>query len=157
MAKTGLLSPLRVGRETKAGRLSDGGGLYLQIKPSGTKSWLWRYKVDGKTRMLGLGPFPDVSLAAAREKAAAMRALRHSGVDPHNAREATRLRQKLEAAQSITFRQCADAYISGHEGDWKNDKHRQQWRNTLVNYAHPHIGGLPVGAVSELKLSDVQR
>jgi Arm DNA-binding domain len=141
MAKTGLLSPLRVGRETKPGRLSDGGGLYLQIKPTGSKSWLFRWKVDGKTRMMGLGPFPDVSLAAARDKATAMRALRHNGVDPHEAREAARLKQRLEVAQAITFRQCADTYISSHEAEWRTTSIGNSGATPSPTMPTPTLGG----------------
>jgi hypothetical protein len=89
--------------------------------------------------MLGLGPFPAFSLAAAREKAGALRAQRHNGVDPRDTREVARLRQQLEAAQTMTFRQCAEAFIAGREGEWKNEKHRQQWRNSLATYASPSL------------------
>jgi integrase len=149
MAKTGLLSPLRVGRETKPGRYGDDGGLYLQIKPSGSRSWLFRYKQDGKTRMFGLGAFPDVSLAGARKKAEALRGMLGNDVDPHRARDADKQRQLLEAARAITFKEGAKTYLQTHEGGWKNAKHRQQWHNTLETYVYPIIGALPMGAVDE--------
>jgi integrase len=147
MAKTGLLSPLRVGRESKPGRFGDGGGLYLQVKPGGSKSWLFMYKQDKKTLALGLGSFPDLSLASARKKAEAIRAMRENGVDPRAHRDAERQRQLVEVARAMTFKQCAEAYITAQEASWKNDKHRQQWRNTLATYVYPVIGKLPVAAV----------
>lgn len=155
MAKTGLLSPLRVGRETKPGRYGDGGGLYLQIKPGGSKSWLFRYKVDGKSRMDGLGAFPEVSLAAARDKAAALRGLRANRLDPREVREADRRRQKLEAAQTLLFRDAAEALIASREAEWKNAKQAQLWRQTLEVYAYPNLGDLPVGQLSTRHILNV--
>jgi len=148
MAKIGLLSPLRVEREAKPGRYCDGGGLYLEVKPSGTKNWLFRYQNDKTAKKIGLGPFSGTnSLATARKKAAALRGLLENGTDPQRDRERERERQRVEAARAISFQKCAETYISTHEGTWKNDKHRQQWRNTLVTYVYPIIGSLPVGAV----------
>jgi len=147
MAKTGLLIPLQVGREANPGRYCDGGGLYLQVKPGGSKSWLFRYKVEGKSRMIGLGAFPDVSLSSARKKAEALRGLRGNNIDPHTAREKERERVRLEAARAMTFQQCAETFVASREVGWKSDTHRQQWRNTLATYVYPIIGKLPVADI----------
>jgi integrase len=123
----------------------DGRGLYLQCTASAdgsiNRSWVYRYGT--KSRYLGLGPLADVSLAEAREKAAAARKLRLNGVDPIDARKAQRNANRLEAAKAMTFAQCADAYIETHEAAWGNATHRHQWRMTLTEYCKP-IANLPV-------------
>jgi len=147
MAKTGQLDPLRVGRENKPGRYCDGGGLYLQVKPTGSKSWLFIYRRDAKLKMMGLGAFPAVSLSGARKKAEALRGLRGNGVDPLADRAKEVERQRLETARAMTFKQCAETFIAGREAGWRNSKHKAQWRATLETYVYPIIGVLPVAAI----------
>ena len=113
------------------GLVADGGGLYLRITPSGGKSWVFRFQLDGKRRDMGLGPYPDISLAAAREKARECRRLRLEGVDPIENRRAKRGAQRLADAKAMTFRQCAEAYIAAHRAGWRNPKHAAQWPSTL--------------------------
>jgi len=145
----GNLTALRV-KGAKAGdKLSDGDGLRLDVDKNGNGSWVFRFKspVTGKERFMGLGPARDVSLAGAREAAGKARALVREGVDPIAARQERRAAVKIEAARSVTFRKFAEGYIDGKEAGWKNDKHRQQWRNSLRDHAHPHIGHLAVADV----------
>ena len=150
MAKTGLLVPLQISRPMEPGRYGDGGGLYLQVKPSGAKSWLFRYQKDGKPAMMGLGPFTKTnSLATARTKAAALRALLENGVDPRAQRKAEAERLQLTADRARPFKECAEAYIAANEPTWKNAKHRQQWRNTMKDYVYPVIGDLAVSSIDE--------
>ena len=126
---------------------ADGGGLYLQVSPTGTKSWIFRFTLDGREREMGLGPLPDVSLAEAREKAAECRRLKRDGLDPIEARKAERRQTQLQAAQAITFKDASDAYINAHKAGWRNAKHADQWRNTLKTYVYPVFGSLPVQGV----------
>jgi integrase len=137
--------------KTRRGRYGDGGGLALQISRWGTKAWLFRYQWAGKRRQMGLGPAHSdgVSLSEAREKAAECRRLVRERRDPIEARGQERMRERLEAARSVTFRQCAESYIDGHEAAWRNPKHRAQWKSTLSAYAYPAIGALPVGAIDK--------
>lgn len=114
------LSDLAVRRSKKLGYYADGRQLYLQVSPSGSKSWLLRFARHGRERWMGLGPYPDVSLAEARQKAFEARRLLFDGVDPIEARR-------------LTFKDCADRYIAAHEAGWRNAKHRAQWRSTLEN------------------------
>ena len=123
----------------------DGGGLYLQVSPGG-RSWVFRYRAGNRERWMGLGPLRDVSLAEAREKAAAARKLRLEGIDPIEARNAQRAAVKLETAKAMTFGQCVEAYLQTHEIGWKNVKHREQWRMTLTDYCKS-ISNLPVQAI----------
>ncbi|MDN7805415.1 tyrosine-type recombinase/integrase [Burkholderia gladioli] len=138
------LSAIGVGKEDRRGYHGDGGGLWLQVSQSGTKSWIFRYARHGKTRNLGLGPYPDVTLKAARDKATELRAALARGEDPMAERAAA----KAQAASRMTFDQCSAAYIAAHRGGWKNPKHAEQWTNTLATYASPVIGSLDVAHVA---------
>jgi integrase len=117
------------------GRYGDGGGLWLQIskwrlKESGeyAKSWILRYWIDSKERNLGLGPYPLIGLADAREMASkARRELRINGTDPIDARKQARVARRLEKAKDVTFGKCATDYIAVHRESWKSDKHVDQW------------------------------
>jgi integrase len=141
------LSDRAVRAKDAKGLYADGGGLYLQVSAGKSKSWIFRFKRDGKTRDMGLGGWPSISLADAREKAAEARRHHAQGKDPIAARDAALAKARLEAARAVTFKQCAEALIGSHEGTWRNPKHRQQWRNTLKTYAYPVIGNLPVADV----------
>jgi integrase len=125
---------------------ADGGGLYLQVTKGGA-SWIYRYMLAGRAREMGLGPLALFGLAEARAKALDARRLRHEGIDPIEARKATRLRARFDAAKAMTFKECADAYIKAHRAGWQNGKHAAQWEATLATYADPMIGALPAQAI----------
>ncbi|MDA8232638.1 MAG: integrase arm-type DNA-binding domain-containing protein [Magnetospirillum sp.] len=141
------LSAVEVAKKTAPGMYPDGLGLYLRIGPKGAKSWVYRYRVDGKRRDMGLGPVHTVSLADARARAAECRKHRIDGADPKMERDKVKLAAKIEAARAMTFRQCAEAYVDAHKAGWRNTKHAAQWTSTLDTYAYPVFGGLPVAAV----------
>jgi integrase len=147
MARSGKLSAVEVAKAKGPAVLHDGGGLYLRVAPTGAKSWVFRFQIEGKRRDMGLGPYPDVTLARAREKAAVHRGQSREGADPIAAKHAERQAQLLAEAKGRTFREVAEEYIARNEAGWRNAKHRQQWRNTLATYAYPTIGDLPVAAV----------
>jgi len=126
MAGTNKLSAVEVSKAKGPAVLHDGGGLYLRVSPTGSKSWVFRYQLDGKRRDMGLGPFPEVSLADARKKAEAHRGQRRDGTDPIKAKEVARREQALADAKDKTFREVAETYISRNETAWRNEKHRQQ-------------------------------
>jgi integrase len=146
MARIGRLSTLAISR-AKAGMHADGGGLYLQVSGPSARSWVFRYTINGRTRYLGLGSAFTIELKRAREDARKARELVHDGIDPIEHRKTKQLQQHFAAVKAATFDQCADAYITAHEPSWGNPKHRQQWRNTLKDYASPVIGDLAVSAV----------
>ena len=141
------LSALQVTKLTKPGLYGDGGGLTLQITPTGVKSWLFRYMVDGQAFGMGLGPTHTVSLAEARKKALDARKLLIDGINPLSAKKQNQIAAALAAAKTMTFDQCAEAYILAHQAGWKNAKHRDQWANTLNTYASPVFGHLPVATI----------
>lgn len=146
------LSAVAVRNLKEPGYYHDGAGLYLQVAVSGSKSWIFRYTLNKKTREMGLGSFNAFSLAEARERAHKCRQSLAEGVDPMVLRQAARDAAVAAAAEhaksSRTFEQCAKEYHQENAGDWKNAKHRDQWINTLTTYAFPHFGRLPIGAVS---------
>ena len=123
-------------------------GLYLQVFESSARSWILRIKVGAKRRDMGLGGFPDVSLAQAREKAKEKRDVVSEGGDPIEKRRAARSAQMAAQAAAVSFKFCALAYIDTHEAGWRNAKHGQQWRNTLETYAYPVMGDVLVRDVA---------
>ncbi|WP_343618685.1 integrase arm-type DNA-binding domain-containing protein [Ralstonia sp.] len=138
------LAAPRVAKVTTPGYHADGAGLYLQVSRTGTKSWIFRYKLSGRTREMGLGPLHSIGLADARESAANCRKQLLEGIDPIEARNAKKIARRLEAARSMTFAACASSYIETHRAGWKNAKHVAQWQSTLKTYADPVVGSLPV-------------
>lgn len=144
------LGPLDVKRLTKPGFHFVGGvaGLALQIVPSGAKSWVLRVMVGAKRRKMGLGGFPDVSLADARTAARQARAKIRAGTDPIDESKQARRALTASRAKDVTFRACAEAYVEAHKAAWTNDKHEAQWASTLNLYAYPVIGDLWVRDVS---------
>jgi integrase len=146
------LTPLAV-KNAKPGRHADGGGLHLLVKETGARSWVYRFMLKGKARDLGLGAAgPDgISLASARDQASALRLKVKAGIDPleERQREASEALAFAQAAKiaGVTFRAVAEAYIGANEASWRNDKHRQQWRNTLATYVYPVMGELPVAQI----------
>jgi len=146
------LTALRVEKQRKTGLYPDGNGVYLQVTlgadGSPRKSWLFRFRMQGRReRKMGLGAFPDVSLQEARDKASSARKFCKDGIDPVESRKAERAKAKLADARSMTFNQCAKAYITAHRAGWRNVKHAAQWTSTLETYAGPIFGTLPVQTI----------
>lgn len=141
------LSASSITKGKATGLYADGGGLYLRISVSGTPGWIFRYARNGKTHDHGLGRYPDVTLARAREKAAECRTALTDDIDPIERRKALRADTALADARAMTFRQAAGAYIAAHEAGWRSRDSHEQWTSSLRNYAYPVIGDLPVQAV----------
>lgn len=152
-------------KNAKPGRHSDGKGLYLLVKPSGSRSWVLRVQYRGERRDFGLGavtlePIPAdiplhkrklLTLAEAREKARIGRALAKAGIDPSDEW------RKGEAEAPRTFRQVAEECHGQAKKGWRNGKHREEWLNSLKRYAFPIIGadaieGIDAAAVQKILL-----
>ena len=148
------LGPLEIKRITTPGYHAAGNvpGLMLQVSPGGTKSWLLRVTVGTKRREIGLGAYPGVGVALAREKAQQTRDEIVAGVDPVaqrlKARQSIIEQQLQEKALQWTFRRCAEAYIKAKAPGWRSAKHAQQWDNTLETYVYPSIGEMLVRNVN---------
>ena len=121
-------------------RLGDGDGLYFVVRPTGSRAWVLRVQQDGKRRDKGLGKFPTVSLAEAREKAATIRAAVKDQVGQRPA--------------APTFREAAEEYIERNAGRWKNRKEAVNWRGCMESYAYPVFGHV---RVDEVDRQDVLR
>lgn len=117
-------------------------GLLLQVTSAGGRSWILRVKIGNKRREIGLGGYPAVTLAQAREKARAIREDIANGVDPVEQRRAARSALMATQGARITFDECAEKFIEAKAAEWRNPKHRAQWAATLKKYASPVIGSL---------------
>jgi integrase len=143
-------------RKAGQGRYVDGNGLRLLVRPSGARYWVWRFKLAGRAREMGLGPAGTdpgcVSLADAREQAGKLRLMVKAKRDPIAERQAEAAKARSDAQQekvrAITFRETAESYIRANRAGWRNAKHAAQWRNTLASYVYPHMGDLPVADVT---------
>jgi integrase len=147
--KTKPLGALEVQRLTTPGMhfVGEVAGLALLVSPTGARSWILRATIAGKRRDMGLGGFPDVTLADARRRARDLREQIDNGIDPIGQRREARATLRAAIAKVMTFNQCVDAYLDAHSEAWRNLKHRQQWPNTLATYAGPIIGGLDVAQI----------
>ena len=147
------LTTRQVAKITEPGRYGDGKGLYLQVTPTGARSWLLRYERGGRERAMGLGPVDDFTLDEARERARRARQLLRDGIDPLDARKDERAKQTSEkalaAAANVTFRECVEQYYKFHSRKWNNAKHSAQFLSTMKMYAYPALGKLPVAAIDK--------
>ena len=145
------LSALNVSRLSQPGHHPVGGvsGLYLYVTATGARSWVLRTMIGAKRRHMGLGAFPSVTLAMARDRARSARDDVLAGTDPIAARKQAASKLVAEQMNSITFEEAAKAYIEAHGETWKNSKHRAQWTSTLAMYAFPVIGGMQAAHITQ--------
>ena len=134
----GKLTAAKVKVIARTGLHGDGGTLYLNVAPGGSKSWVQRLTVNGRRRDIGLGGFPLVSLAEAREKAFDNRRWARAGGDP--------LAEKHKA-RVPTFREAAHKVFEANKPRWCSKQHTQNWLKYLERYAMPHIGDMPVDQI----------
>lgn len=145
------LSALEVNRLRTKGNHAVGGvsGLYLYVNDNGARSWVMRLTIGSKRRHIGLGSFPTVSLAIAREQARACRVEIMQGNDPVEAKRTKAAQLRAEQAAQITFSKASESYIAAHGDAWRNPKHRAQWSNSLKTYADPIMGKLAVRDIGQ--------
>ncbi|GMN04217.1 tyrosine-type recombinase/integrase [Erythrobacter sp. MTPC3] len=136
----GKLSATAVKAATRPGKLGDGDGLYLVVKPSGSKSWMVRVQKHGNRRDFGLGSASKVSLAIARERAREIRTWVELGLDP--------LFERRKAQGIPTFREATAKVLAQHRSTWRNEKHEKQWIRTLEVHAFPHLGNVQVNDIT---------
>jgi integrase len=147
------LTEAKIRTLTKIGLHHDGAGLYLQIKPGGARSWIYRFRLNGRTRDMGLGALADVSLVKARDKTSAARVLVDDGIDPieHNRAQAV-IPAASKRHSSPAFEEVAEAYMADRLKRLRSEIHRRQWRQSLLDYVYPIIGKMPV---NEIETNDV--
>lgn len=148
------LGPLEVKRLSHPGGKGNvmvpvGGvaGLYLQLAPKGGRTWILRMLVGGRRRDIGLGGFPTVTLAQARDKAREVRDKVERGIDPVEERKAAKARLIEARRKGMLFCEAVDKALAAKLDAFRNEKHRAQWRSTLDTYALPEIGALPVDEI----------
>ena len=122
-------------------------GLGLQITPTNARTWLLRVSVGGRRREIGLGAFPEVPLAQARERARDAKDAIRRGIDPVEERKAARAALVAARRRGLTFAEAVDKYLAAKEAEFSNAKHRAQWRSTLETYAVPELGDMAVNAI----------
>jgi integrase len=133
----------------KPGRHGAGKNLYLRVKPSGAKSWVFRYEYNGRERYLGLGSLDEHknTLAEARANADKAREQLRQGIDPLTTRTQERAQRRAEAGNSKTFEAAAQEYFDSHQHQWTNADYRQKFLSSLRTYAFQKIGKVPVAAI----------
>jgi integrase len=122
----------------KPGRYADGDGLYLAVNKGGSKQWVFIFRFGGRRREMGLGGISAVSLAEARKAAEVCRAKVARGINPIEARQ-----RELFVP---TFGERADEFLAEMSGQWRNERHREQWRMTLTEYTAA-IRSIPVNTI----------
>ena len=157
------LSAIEVKRLASPGWHAVGGvaGLLLQIRQPAkddaplARSWILRLRIAGERQLIGLGSYPQVSLAEAREQARKLSAEARGGVNLIARKRAQRSALIAAASRNKTFKDCAEAYMEAHASDYSNDKHRKQWASTLESYAYPVVGKMLVADISMRHVLDV--
>ena len=145
----GLLKANEINKIKQKGIYSDGDGLRLRVDKNNNKNWVFRYSMFGKSKDMGLGKFPIVTLSDARQKLVNAKKIIYEGKDPIKLKKEKQIELKRK---SITFKKIRDEFIETFQVEWSNSKHKNQWINTLKAYADPIIGDL---APSEIKTHHV--
>lgn len=134
------LTATKVKAMTEPGMHGDGAGLYLNVKATGARSWVLRTSIDGRRREIGLGGFPAVSLAQARDRAAGHRLAIANGRDPV-------AEKRRDAAP--TFARAAETVHALNRPRWRSAKHAEDWWATLARHALPRLGAIPVDWIDQ--------
>jgi integrase len=134
----------RIERLAEPGRYADGGNLWLQVRGADNKSWLLRYTLHGRARQMGLGAFPDVGLADARERARLERLRLSEGLDPLEERGRQRAEQRRAQASTMLFRDAAKAVIADRGG--LSAESQRQWQAS-VDACDPVLGSIPTAMI----------
>lgn len=152
-----VLTAKRIAALSEVGRYADARvpGLNFQISRTGGRSWVLRFQLHMKERMLGLGRADLVSVDYARDRAWAAWRQILDGVDPVEAKREKATPGIRAVAPTMTFTECATTYIEAHRAGWKNPKHAMQWRATLESYAMPHIGAIDVSGIATSDIMNV--
>lgn len=136
----------------KSIKLNDGQGLYIEIKPTGSKLWRYRYRIDGKENLFAIGSYPDISLADARVERTSARKLVKAGIHPAHNRKQEKRRQAAE--DKNTFEAVAREWVDQNKSNWSGSYHRQVTR-AMESYVYPKIGISPVKKVLPADLLDI--
>ncbi|MDR1510457.1 MAG: tyrosine-type recombinase/integrase [Synergistaceae bacterium] len=135
--------------------LPDGDGLLLLVKESGAKSWVLRYRMDGKEKRAGLGKYPAVGLAKARElRDTFKRELAFGGNPQKRKKEERQEAARIKASQAATFKKLANEWYKRQKTAWSNS-HREWVRRALDAYLLPRLGERPIREITSRELLDL--
>ena len=141
------------------GRYGDGDSLYLSVAPGGSKSWVQRIPVDGKRRNLGLGGYPAVSLAEARDRTVANKRAVRQGRNPVSVRKSSSQTAKTTAPTPAlgipTFLEAATIVHALNSANWENGKTRNNWWQRAERYIFPAIGDMPVDRIGRIEILEI--
>src|SRR5262245_1649252 len=152
--KSNQLSARKVETAKAPGYYGDGGGLYLQVsKKYGSRNWVFRFMLNGRAREMGLGSPNTFTLKEARERARKCRQLVADGIDPIEERKRRRDEANAETSGRMLFKDAVKRFLEVHETTWKNAKHRQQWANTLRDYART-LRDRPISAIDGAQITE---
>jgi len=152
--KSNQLTARKVETATEPGYYGDGGGLYLQVsKKYGSRNWVFRFMLNGHAREMGLGSPRTFTLKEARERARQCRQLVADGFDPIEERRRRRDDARAETSGRMLFKDAVVKFLEVHQNTWKNAKHKQQWANTLRDYAKP-LRDRPTSAIDGAQITD---
>ncbi|HEU4457761.1 MAG TPA: integrase arm-type DNA-binding domain-containing protein [Methylibium sp.] len=126
-------------------RFTDAGGLYLEVAPSGSRRWFWKYLFDGKEKRLALGGYPEMTLKVARERQADARKLQRQGIDPAQKRQLDKLARKGDNARS--FSAVAREFHAAKRSGW-SETYAQRWLERLEKDMFPWIGALELAEIT---------
>ena len=147
MGKLHRLNQAKINAAKEPGVYADGGSLYLRVAPGGSKQWVFRFGLHGRTRDMGLGSLSTFSLTEARDRAHELRKQLHNRIDPIEHRRRERTENQVCASRHITFDKAAETYVAEHERRWRSPRSHEEWTRSLATYASPVFGKLPVSAL----------
>lgn len=135
--------------ERKRKRFTDGGGLYLEVSPAGSRRWFLKLYREGKETRLALGSYPAITLTAARHARDAAKLQRAEGIDPIQARKVERLREHVAKGSTLTV--VAHEWLELHRPEWSETHYIREQRN-LEKDLLPYLGAQDIGAIKPIEL-----
>ena len=137
------LTAVQVKSLKKAGNYADGNGLRLKVSKASRKSWLFRYRIKGREREMGLGTYPTRSLKDARIEAVRLRKQVLDGIDPLEERG----RERRQAREALSFKQCTHQFHEMKSAEWGSEVYTRNWIDSMKQHAFPVLGRLPVAEI----------
>jgi len=141
-------------KAAKAYKLTDGGGLYLEVTPAGGKHWRYRFRINGKETIFTLGDYPALPVAEAREKHQTARKLVKAGINPTTQKKADQAARRYESAN--TFAAVAQEWFEAKSGDW-SEGYAGHVKVILANDINRYIGDLPIKDIKTPTVYEVIR
>lgn len=143
----------------KSYKLSDGGGLFLLVQPSGGKLWRWKYRIDGKENLFAIGPYPTVGLAEARAAREAARVLVKQGIHPAHDRKEVKKRnvealEERKRAKESSFAKVSAAYLAEVKSSYTPGSYRSK-EGRIRKYLAPKLDALPISEIGVKEIRPV--